>query len=77
MDMGSMIIWAFFGAIIGMYAGSKRGFGAGAGFVGGLFLGPLALLMFFADGGKRKCPHCREWIDKKATKCPRCQSELT
>lgn len=25
---------------------------------------------------KKKCPFCREYINKNATKCPKCQSKI-
>lgn len=69
------IAWALFGALIGVAAAQKKGFGTAAGVIGGLLLGPLAVLMFFVSSGKKKCPHCQEWIDQKATVCPYCQRE--
>lgn len=49
-----------------------------------LFLTIITLLPFFLIGlgifiylnTHSKCPFCKEYIDKKAIKCPHCQSDL-
>lgn len=48
-----------------------------AGFVLSLLLGVFgwALVLLFSDH-RRKCPFCREVIDKAATRCRYCQSDL-
>lgn len=39
----------------------------------GVALGPLGLLLAFADNGERVvCPHCRSQISGKASVCPKC-----
>lgn len=68
--------WMLVGALIGVSAAQRRGFSVAGGVIGGLLLGPLALLMFFASGNRVRCPHCQEWINKKATVCPHCQREV-
>jgi hypothetical protein len=72
----SFIFWALFGALIGVAAAQRRGFGTAGGVIGGLLLGPLAYLMFFASGNRRKCPQCAEWMQKKAKICPHCKSAV-
>jgi hypothetical protein len=71
------LFWILFGALIGVAAAHRRGFGTAAGVIGGMLLGPLAILMFLADGGRRQCPQCAEWIQKQAKICPHCKSDLT
>ncbi len=70
------IPWALFGALIGVSAANRRGFGTAGGVIGGLLLGPLAVLMYFVSGDRRQCPHCAEWIKKKAKICPHCKSSV-
>ena len=71
-----VIGWLLFGALIGVTAAKRRGFGTAAGVIGGLMLGPLAVLMFFVTGDRKRCPECDEWISKKARVCPHCKSQL-
>lgn len=68
------IAWILFGALIGVSASQRRGFGTAAGVIGGMLLGPLAALMYFVSGDRRKCPQCAEWIKKEAKLCPHCKS---
>ena len=68
--------WILFGALIGVAAAHKRGFGTASGIIGGMLLGPLSLLMFFASGHRKRCPACDEWISKKANICPHCKTAL-
>ena len=70
------LFWMLFGALIGISAANRRGFSVAGGIIGGLLLGPLAVLMFFASGDRRKCPHCAEWIKKKAKVCPYCRNDV-
>lgn len=72
----SILFWVLFGALIGVAAAKKRGLGTTAGVLGGMLLGPLAVLMFFASGDKKKCPECDEWISKKAKTCPHCKTKV-
>jgi hypothetical protein len=43
----------------------------------GFLLGPLGLAMAFASESGRKCPHCRSGVSPDATRCPKCQGELS
>lgn len=69
-----IIAWMIFGALIGVSASQRRGFGTAAGIIGGLLLGPLAVLMYFVSSDRMKCSQCAEWINKKAKLCPHCKS---
>jgi hypothetical protein len=68
--------WILLGALIGVIAAKKRGLGTASGVIGGMLLGPLAVLMFFVSGDKKRCPECDEWISKKAKTCPLCQTKV-
>ena len=52
------LFWALIGALIGVSAAKKRGLGTASGVVGGMLLGPLAVLMFFVSGDRKRCPEC-------------------
>ena len=71
-----LLFWSLFGALIGVAAAQKRGFGVAGGVIGGLLLGPLAVLMFFASSGRVKCPACAEWMKKEAKICPHCKTAV-
>lgn len=71
-----IIFWVLFGALIGVSAAQRRGFGVAGGIIGGMLLGPLAFLMFFASGNRRRCPQCAEWMQRAAKLCPHCKSEV-
>lgn len=67
-------LW-FFCAIIATMIGSRKG-EAGSAFLFGLILGPLGVILaLLSTGSRKKCQFCREYVDKKATVCPRCQKE--
>lgn len=76
-----LIAWALFGAILGLAAAQRKGFSIATGIIGGLFLGPLAFLMFFVSGVSSseknvKCPHCAEWIKAEAMVCRHCHRDI-
>lgn len=73
------VFWMLLGALIGVAAAQKKGFSVVGGIIGGLLLGPLAVLMFGVSGGggqRRKCPACAEWIRGAATICKHCHTRL-
>jgi hypothetical protein len=76
-----LFFWPVLGAFIGYAAARRRGFSDIAGILGGLLLGPLAVLMFFVSGvtqadQNRKCPHCAEWIKSEARVCRFCSRDV-
>lgn len=77
------LAWALFGALIGYLAAQKRGFSTVGGVVGGLLLGPLALLLFLISGiaskneQRKKCPFCDEWVNPGAILCRHCQKDIS
>jgi len=76
-----IITFWLFGILVGIAAAQKKGFSSVAGAIGGLLLGPLAVLMFFVSGvtrsdRNRKCPYCAEFVKAEATVCKHCHKEL-
>jgi len=71
-----IIAWMLFGALIGISAAKRKGFGTANGVIGGLLLGPFSILMYFVSSDRRKCPQCAEWIKKEAKICPHCKSNV-
>ena len=78
--MEILLFLSLVGALIGILAALRRGFSMAAGVVGGLILGPLAILMYFVPGaaGKdiAKCPFCAESIKAEATVRKHCHREV-
>lgn len=75
------LIWIVLGGLIGIAAAQKKGFSVVVGLIGGILLGPLAVLMFAVSGVSssdkaRKCPHCAEWIKREATVCKHCHKDV-
>lgn len=71
-----MLVWALLGALIGVAASQRKGFSMASGIIGGLLLGPFALLMFLASDRKPKCPHCAEFIHADALVCKHCHRDV-
>jgi hypothetical protein len=77
-----LLFWPLLGALIGFYAAQKNGFSTVGGVIGGMLLGPLALLLCFVTGivssseQQRKCPYCAEWIRPEATVCKHCHRDV-
>lgn len=42
-----------------------------------LFILFIVSILLLETIGNKKCPYCQEWINKNATKCPKCQSILS
>ena len=62
--------------LIGCLIGNTKGIG-GWGFLLGLFLGPLGILLVcFLNGSRTQCPYCRSTIDGKASVCAHCQRDI-
>ena len=69
------MVFLFFpllGVLIGLAAARAKGLGTASGIIGGLLLGPLAILMFLCSSNKKRCLYCEEWIEKNARICPFC-----
>lgn len=63
-------------AVLGSMIGSAKGAGF-SGFVLGLLLGPIGvLIVLVSNGNRRKCPLCAERIQVAAKVCPHCRNEI-
>lgn len=63
-------------AIAGAAVGGRVN-SAGTGFILGLILGPLGLIIAFTlKGDRRKCPFCAELVKPEAKVCPHCQRDI-
>jgi hypothetical protein len=76
-----IISWALIGGLIGVSAAQRRCLSLVAGILGGLVLGPLAVLMYWVSGvtrsdQRRLCLSCLEWIKANATVCKHCRRVL-
>lgn len=71
-----LIVWVLFGALVGLAAAQWHRFRLAYGLIGGILLGPLALLMLLARRTHRLCPNCLAWLDDQATVCQRCLRDL-
>jgi len=72
----AVLIWIACG-IVAAIIGSQKGEGI-AGFIFGLILGPIGILVALSSSGNRRpCPYCKEMIHRQALACPRCQRDLT
>ena len=77
-----MICWALLGALIGVSAAQRRRSSVVAGILGGVLLGPLAVLLYWASGltrsdQRRLCLYCLEWIKADAVVCKHCYRDLS
>ena len=56
--------------------GARKGEGLG-GFILGVLLGPIGILIVAVSrGNRRECPACRELIHAAARICPHCRTEI-
>jgi len=70
-----IVLWFLFG-IVAALIGKNKGQGC-LGFIVGFLLGPIGLIiMIFTRGNRRRCPHCKELINKDASVCPHCRREV-
>lgn len=81
-----IIIWIGLGIVGAMIADSKGNSGCG-GFILGVLLGPIGLLItyFSSDdennkrqktGDTKKCPYCAEFVKQDAIVCKHCSRSL-
>lgn len=62
--------------LVATIVGSHKGATA-SGFILGMFLGPLGVIIALVSKGNRiRCPYCREYIDPQAVVCPKCRYEM-
>ena len=84
--MEFFLIWICLGLVGSMIASSKGNSGCG-GFILGILLGPIGLLIaFFSSddegekrrrtGDTKKCPYCAEYVKQEAKVCKHCGRTL-
>lgn len=84
--MGFLIIWGAFG-VIGAMIADKKGNNGGGGFLLGVLLGPIGLLIAFfssdnepkkeqRSGNTKKCPYCAEYVKPDARVCKHCGRDI-
>ena len=77
-----LIIWIGLGAVGAMISSGKGNSGCG-GFILGVLLGPIGLLIAFfssdnekvkrkKSGNTKKCPSCAEYVKNEALMCKHC-----
>ena len=70
--MFELFFMLFLGGIIGCLIAQNKNFSYLAGFLWGIFLGPIFIwLLLFKNGGK-KCFRCKEYVKKDAQVCKHC-----
>lgn len=80
--------YAFIAGVWGIIVLFKKGYGVGMSIVFWLlfgwefvlfllFWGPLTLAVAALLPERRKCLHCRSYIPRDATRCPRCLGDLS
>ena len=70
------LIWVISGLIAG-YLYQQRGRSQGTGFLGGLLLGPIGLVLaFLSPTTLIKCPHCAERVQPGAKICRYCGRDI-
>ena len=70
------LIWIFCGIGAALVA-QGRGANGCLWFGLGALFGPFGLAFAFASGTDRRCPNCRERIHPEASRCPKCQADLS
>lgn len=83
--MEFVVIWVIFGLWAAYVAQQRTGEAIG-GFLLGVLLGPIGLLIVYlrkpnpdrvaSQTGMKKCPHCVEFIKPEAKVCRYCNREL-
>jgi DNA-directed RNA polymerase subunit RPC12/RpoP len=75
MESYALLAWLACG-LVAAAIGSRKGEGC-LGFVCGLLLGPLGVVVAVLSKGNRvECPYCYEQINRKARICPFCRSAV-
>ncbi len=74
-------LWPVVGAATGYLASYRPGFSAAKCVIGGLLLGPLAVVLFLvpANSGVRqqlRCRYCANWVMARARVCQHCGAIL-
>jgi hypothetical protein len=72
LGLSVLVLWII-SPLMGAMIWPRKGGHAGIGVLGDLFLGPLVLLMCFANPTTKKCPTCARKIPKEARVCGQCR----
>lgn len=76
MEILALLAVGFLCGLIAAMIGQRKG-AAGSGFLLGLLLGPLGIVIALVMRGNRvACPHCKELVQKAASVCPHCRERL-
>lgn len=65
------------GFAIGAICGSESSSNTMGCAIGGLLLGPFAIILVPMMIGSKRCPNCIKMIDRRAKVCPNCHSDLS
>ena len=77
MDLLCILGFWFICGLVAAAIYQRKGRSGVAGFLGGVFLGPIGILLALASGSNLpKCPYCAERIQPEAKVCPHCQRDL-
>ncbi|MCJ8321452.1 MAG: hypothetical protein MJK12_17590 [Colwellia sp.] len=73
MDWAIFSFWLLGAVLVGQLA-SRWGYGWIFGFIISIIFSPLLSLIFFMISGnnKPKCPSCKGYVDKNASRCTHC-----
>lgn len=71
-----LIGYLIIGALIGAMCASQVKQNIFAGIIIGMFFGPFAFLILLFGLNLKKCPNCREKIEKKAKVCKHCKTRF-
>jgi len=72
-----VLAWIIFGVIAG-YVYQHKGYSQTTGFLGGLILGPIGVILAILSPSRlKKCPYCGEFIRPEAKVCRYCGRDLT
>lgn len=69
--------YLIFGFTIGAILGSESSSSTIGCALGGMLLGPFAIVLAPIMIGSKKCKKCLQMIDSRATVCKHCHSDLT
>jgi predicted amidophosphoribosyltransferase len=72
----AILIWIVCG-IGSAFVAQSRGADGCLWFGLGVLLGPIGLALAFIAGETKTCPNCQSRIPQKATRCPKCQRDLS
>lgn len=77
--MSGPMLWGIWigSMIIGGWSMKRSGYSTTIALLGVMLLQPFSILLIFVSPRELPCPKCQKRVDKKASICPYCRSELT